>query len=93
MVARFSAAGLGLIAFAIAVISGLIAENPVTVTLIRSILALFLFCLIGLSLGKLAEIVILERQQGKEREILERFTEAPPQGNLNSRGPTPIGES
>jgi len=73
MVARFAAASLGLIAFTITVLAGLLTHNPVTTTLSRSILALFLFCFIGFSLGKVAELVIAEHQRKKEHELLERY--------------------
>ena len=52
MVARFAGASLGLLAFATTAVAGLYVGNPPTVTLSRSILALFAFCLIGLLLGK-----------------------------------------
>lgn len=77
MVARFSAASLALIAFTIAVVAGLFAGNPVTTTLSRGILALFIFCILGLSLGKIADVVIAEHQKKRETEILERLKEIP----------------
>ena len=53
MLARYAGASLGLLAFTIVVTAGLIARYPVTVTPSRSIFALFLFCLIGLVLGRM----------------------------------------
>lgn len=69
MVARLSAAGLGLFAFAVAVIGGLIARNSFTVVLSRGILALFAFCLIGLVLGGAAQAVISEHAKRREEEL------------------------
>ncbi len=73
MVARYSGASLGLFAFAVAVVAGLAAGNPFAVTLSRSILALFLFCLIGLVLGQVAQWVVLEHQRTREKEIRARY--------------------
>src|SRR3990172_10396916 len=72
MVARYAGAGLGLLAFTIVVTAGLIARNPVTVTLSRSIFALFLFCLIGLVLGRIAQLVVAEHEHKRETEIRKR---------------------
>ena len=73
MVARYAGASLGLLAFAIVVTAGLIARNPVTVTLSRSIFALFLFCLIGLVLGRVAQVVVAENEHKRETEIRKRY--------------------
>jgi len=77
MVARYAGASLGLLAFIIVVTAGLIARNPVTVTLSRSIFALFLFCLIGLVLGRVAQMVVAEHEQKRETEIRKRYHEPP----------------
>ena len=69
MVARLSAAGLGLFAFAVAITGGLVAQNPFTVVLSRGILALFVFCLIGLVLGGTAQLVLTEHAKRREAEI------------------------
>ena len=73
MVARYAGASLGLLAFTIVVTAGLIARNPVTVTLSRSIFALFLFCFIGLVLGQIAQMVVAEHEQKREMEIRKRY--------------------
>ncbi|MCH7808277.1 MAG: hypothetical protein IIB60_03550 [Planctomycetes bacterium] len=78
MVARFVGAGLGLLAFTITVIAGLIVQNPVDVTLSRSILALFLFCMIGLALGTVAEMVVAEHERKRESEIRREHREEEP---------------
>jgi hypothetical protein len=78
MVARYAGAGLGLLAFTVTVVAGLAVHNPVTVTLSRSILALFVFCLIGLVLGTAAQMVVAEHGKRRESEITERYSEGPP---------------
>ena len=76
MVARFSGAGLGLLAFAVTTTTGLIAQVPADVTLSRSIRALFLFCVIGLLLGSVAQRVIDEHRKAEESRIETRFEES-----------------
>lgn len=73
MVARYAGASLGLFAFAIAVFGGMAARNPFAVTLSRGILALFVFCLIGLVLGHMAQRVVTEHAQTREAELRARF--------------------
>ena len=73
MVARYAGATLGLLAFAIAVAAGLFTQNPVTVILSRSILALLIFCVIGLVLGGAVELVVSEHEKKRELEIRERY--------------------
>ncbi len=77
MVARFVGVSLGLLAFTVTIIAGLLVQNPVTVTLSRGILALFLFCLIGLVLGAVAQIVVDEHVETRESEILKRYRDEP----------------
>lgn len=73
MVARYAGASLGLLAFTIAVFGGLVARNPFTVVLSRGILALFVFCFIGLVLGHFAQRVVAEHARTREAEIRARF--------------------
>ena len=73
MIARFSGATLGLFAFTIVIIAGFFTRNPITVTLSRSIFALFLFCIIGFVLGGAAQLVINEYQQDREKLIRKRY--------------------
>ena len=86
MVARFAGASLALLAFAIVAAAGVLNQNPVTVTLSRAILALFLFFLIGWVLGHAAQLVVAEHERKRETEIRTRYgaaasrTEAPPSG-------------
>jgi hypothetical protein len=69
MVARFAGASLGLLAFATSTGAGLYVGNPPTVTLSRSIIALFTFCIIGLLLGKAAQSVVAEYERNRRAEI------------------------
>lgn len=75
MIARYVGATLGLLAFAIATVSGLLVQNPVSVTLSRGILALFAFCIVGMALGHAAQIVIAEHESDRRSEIEKRFGE------------------
>ncbi len=76
MAARYAGASLGLLAFTIVVTAGLFARNPVTVTLSRSIFALFLFCLIGLVLGRVAQLVVAEHEKKRVMEIRKQYQTA-----------------
>ena len=73
MLARFAGASLGLLAFAVSAAAGLLVQNPVSVTLSRSVLALFVFCIIGLLLGSAAQMVIAEHERNRESEIRKRY--------------------
>ncbi len=73
MIARYIAASLGLFAFAVAVLAGLAASNPVATTLSRSITALFLFCFIGYILGLVAQRVVTEHMRTRESEIRSQY--------------------
>ena len=75
MIARYTGASLGLLAFAIATISGLLVQNPVSVTLSRGIFALFVFFIIGMALGHAAQMVIAEHESGQRSEIEKRYGE------------------
>ena len=73
MIARFAGAGLGFLAFTITAFAGLLVQNPVTVTLSRSILAFFVFSIIGLAVGAAAEFVVREYEKDRESEIRKRY--------------------
>lgn len=75
MVPRFAGACLGLLAFFITITAGLYVRNPVEVILSRSILALFVFCLIGFALGGAAQLAIAEYEKNRRSEIRDRFRE------------------
>lgn len=75
MIARYTGASLGLLAFAIATISGLLVQNPVSVTLSRGIFALFVFCIIGMAMGYAAQMVITEHESTQQSEIEKRYGE------------------
>ncbi len=77
MIARYSGASLGLLAFTITMVAGLVSQNSATTTLSRSIFALFLFFMIGLVVGAAADIVIRDYAQKKETGIHERYAEDP----------------
>ena len=60
MIARFSGATLGLLAFSIAVFGGLWAGNSATAILSRAIWSLVIFCALGLALGAAAQAIVEE---------------------------------
>jgi hypothetical protein len=88
VVARVAGASLGLFAFMVSVIAGLVARNSTTLILSRSILALFVFCLIGLVLGAAAQKVVSEHGKTREEEIKGRFRE-PAEDGAESREDSP----
>lgn len=60
MIARFSGATLGLLAFSVAILGGLWVGNPATEILSRAIWSLVIFCALGLVLGAAAQAVVEE---------------------------------
>ena len=99
MVARFSAAGLGLLAFAITTTAGLFVGNPVETTLSRSIFALITFCFIGFFLGGAAQRVVTEHEKERSSVIRKRYhqdvavKEDGEQGPLSAAGYAEAGEN
>ena len=73
MVARLAGGSLGLFAFVVALVAGLVAHNPATLILSRGILAMFVFCLIGFVLGTAAELVVTEHEGKRKKEIEEQY--------------------
>ncbi|MCG3129775.1 MAG: hypothetical protein FLDDKLPJ_00510 [Phycisphaerae bacterium] len=65
MVSRFLGAGLGLLAFAVAGIAGIVVGNPIEATLSRSLLALVVFFAIGRLLGGAVELMVEEHVRGR----------------------------
>lgn len=76
MLARVAGSGLGLLAFAITLVAGLLVGNPPMVILSRGLFALFLFFAIGLTLGGAARLVINEYERKRQEEITRPFREA-----------------
>jgi len=73
MIARYTGASLGLLAFTIVIVSGVFAQNPITVTLSRSLFALFTFFVIGLVLGGAAQMVVNEHRSDAHETIEQRY--------------------
>jgi len=76
MLARYAGSTLGLFAFAVAIIAGLSAHNPVTTTLSRSLFALFAFFLIGYVLGSAAQLVVNEHRMRSNEDIERKYQTA-----------------
>jgi uncharacterized membrane protein len=63
-------AALGLFAFAVTAVMGLVAGNPAEVILLRALWAMVIFCLIGMVTGWVASRVLDEHILRKEQEML-----------------------
>jgi len=97
MVARYSAAGFGLFAFAVSVFAGIAVGNPVRLILSRSILALFAFFVLGLLLGAAADAVVRERTHSAQNEAQQplprQAEESAGSGSLPQTMPSEGGSS
>ena len=91
MLARYTGACLGLFAFSVAVIAGMWVHNPPMVVLSRAVWALFLFCMLGLFLGKVAQVIVDEHYRRRERAMLG--PEAELTGAEGSGGASPSPEA
>jgi hypothetical protein len=67
--ARLCGAALGLFAFSVTILLGLIAGNPADVVLLRALQAMLAFCLLGLCVGWVAYRVLDEHALRKHREM------------------------
>ncbi len=72
-VSRFTAAALGLMAFAASTIAGLFSRNPVESVLTNALWAMIIFAFIGLGVGMAADVVIREYSTGRKRDIRARY--------------------
>lgn len=70
MVSRYTGACLGLLAFAVAVSAGLTVGNDPVSTLWRALMAMFLFCVLGLIIGACAQSAINEHHRRQEAQAL-----------------------
>ena len=68
MIARYTGAVLGLLAFSVATLGGLAVGNPPSVVLSRALGSLVVFCFIGLGVGMAAQAVIKEYECRKTEE-------------------------
>lgn len=97
MVARIISM-LGLFAFAVTVIGGVIVQNSFSYTLSRALLAMLLFSGVGLVVGCCAERVVREYQKRQHEEIFgpEQTTDSatssenPPEDNSTIETAQPI---
>jgi len=91
MIARYAGAVLGLFAFSIVIVSGLLTQNPVGVTLSRSIFALFLFCLLGFVLGGAAQMVVNEHDKFRSDRIQRQYGRGDTKSAAGGSPPAPVG--
>ena len=96
---RLCGAALGLLAFAVTLILGLLAGNPVEAVLLKGIWALFIFCGLGLSVGWVACRIIDEYAADLHRSMRpdeasgdERGESVPVEGDLQGET-SPVAES
>jgi membrane protein YqaA with SNARE-associated domain len=89
MIGRYTAAILGLLAFAVSAIVGLVIQNPADVTLSRAIWALLVFCIIGLVVGGAAQYVINDYAERRLAESSPEVQEPSPSAD----SPEPAGSS
>lgn len=80
---RLCGAALGFLAFSVTIVLGMVAGNSIEATIGRAIWALFAFCLIGLITGWVANCVLDEHAQARQREMFpeqpdENAAAAPP---------------
>ena len=66
---RLCGAALGLFAFSITILLGLLAGNPANVVLLRALQAMLAFCLLGMCAGWVAYRVLDEHALRKHREM------------------------
>jgi membrane protein YqaA with SNARE-associated domain len=78
MIGRYTAAILGLLAFAVSALTGVVIQNPAEVTLSRAIWALFVFCAIGLVVGGAAQYVINDFARRRLAESVPDHPETSP---------------
>ncbi|RME36405.1 MAG: hypothetical protein D6788_11690 [Planctomycetota bacterium] len=83
MIPRLTGAGLGLLAFGISTIAGLLAGNPEDVILSRSILALFLFCVIGAVAGAAPPGATAQHRRRSEEAIRQRYAQSSSGGGVS----------
>ena len=85
---RLCGASLGLFAFAIAILHGLLAGNPTPVVLSRALWALLLFCIIGLITGWVGYRVLDEHALQRNREMFSEVDEEEDAEASSGSGPT-----
>ena len=68
---RLCGAVLGLFAFSIAILQGLLVNNPTEATLIRAVQAMFAFCVIGLCAGWVAQRILDEHAVRRNNEMFK----------------------
>ena len=87
MVSRYTGACLGLLAFAVAIVTGLSVNNPPMLVLSRAVWALVVFCVIGLLLGTIAQAVLSEHRRRREQLVLAAFGAGKTDGDGGDESP------
>jgi hypothetical protein len=71
MIPRFAGATLGILAFSVTIVSGLVAGLPTRTILSRSLWAMGLFCVLGLVLGWATQSAVSDHFARRRREIAD----------------------
>jgi uncharacterized membrane protein len=66
---RRIAATMALIAFALCLVMGIVAENDIATTLSRALMAMFVVFLVGLIIGSMAQRMLDENLSDQEKKV------------------------
>jgi hypothetical protein len=88
---RLCGAALGLFAFAIAILQGLLVNNPTETTLIRAVQAMFAFCVIGLCVGWVAQRILDEHAIRRNNEMFKVIDEEEEEARQGAQAAAPAG--
>lgn len=88
MIARYCGAMLGLMAFGLATLTGLLAGNSPELILSRALWSLAVFCVIGLALGAAAQAVVNE-YEAQRASALQVEVNGSPDGSGDGQQPAP----
>jgi hypothetical protein len=98
MIARFTGGILGLLAFGVAMVAGLVVGNPPEIILGRALWALALLCVVGMAVGAAGQAVINEYMAKKtktafppDKDAVEATGAAAATDNSTSSAPKPMG--
>ncbi len=83
---RLCGAALGLFAFSITILLGLLAGNPANVVLLRALQAMLAFCLLGMCAGWVAYRILDEHALRKHRELFPAEGQAEQSAGENPAG-------
>jgi hypothetical protein len=86
MLAKLLAGILGLLAFAVCIFGGLLAETRAEVAIQRGLKAMIVFCLLGWVVGWAAEAVVYDRVRTEAQEAAEKARQIAEQAGRDEPG-------